>query len=110
MGITIFVRRIWPDQVEITVVEKNACCAVGMVRVLLSDTGRIIYTQRKNTYPNESSHFLGPEGKQMTMLQYFNEINRLLTPLHAKISYLELTPYLTWKLHLDNGIDIAGRP
>ena len=33
-------------------------------------------------------------------------MNRLLTPLHAKISYLELTPYLTWKLTLDNGITL----
>ena len=38
------------------------------------------------------------------MLQYFYEINRLLKPLHAKISYLELTPYLTWKFKMNNGI------
>jgi cell division protein FtsQ len=40
----------------------------------------------------------------MFMLKYFNDINRLFAPLHAKISYLELTPYLTWKLRLNNGI------
>ena len=40
------------------------------------------------------------------MLQYFNEINRLLAPMHAKISYLEMTPYLSWKLTLNNGITL----
>ena len=40
------------------------------------------------------------------MLKYFVNINRILAPLHAKISYLELTPYMTWKLKLENGMTL----
>jgi cell division protein FtsQ len=38
------------------------------------------------------------------MLQHFKDINRLLQPLHVRILTLELTPYFTWKLRLDNGM------
>lgn len=98
----IFVRRTWPDKVEITVIEKKAV-ANWDGESLLSQGGEL-FTPNRETYPTNLPYFIGPDGKQIIMLQYFNSMNRLLTPLHAKISYLELTPYLTWKLKLDNGI------
>lgn len=98
----ILVRRNWPDQVEVTVVERHAV-AKWNGEYLLSEMGDI-FSPKPDTYPRELPEFIGPSGKQMLMLQYFNEMNRVLTPLHAKISYLELTPYLTWKLGLDNGM------
>lgn len=96
------VRRVWPDQVEITVVEKNAIARWNQ-ESLLSDSGEL-FSPSLTTYPTNLPSLAGPSGKQVIMLQYFNEINRVLSPLHAKISYLELTPYFTWKLTLDNGI------
>jgi cell division protein FtsQ len=98
----IFVRRNWPDQVEIAIVEKHAI-AEWNEQTLLSDLGEL-FIPSKETYPENLPQVVGPNGKQMVMLRYFKEINRLLMPLHAKISYLELTPYLTLKLRLDNGI------
>jgi|SRR5579885_548869 cell division protein FtsQ len=98
----LYVRRVWPDQVEITVVEKNPA-ARWNEEGLLSDAGEI-FTPGQETYPDNLPRFIGPAGQQIIMLRYFNDMNRLLLPLHAKISYLELTPYFTWKLKLDNGI------
>lgn len=98
----IFVRRNWPDQVEITVIEKNAI-AHWNEQSLLSESGQL-FTPQQDTYPTGLPKFVGPNGKQIVMLEYFNEINRLLASLHVKISYLELTTYNTWKLVLDNGI------
>jgi len=60
----------------------------------------------KETFTAELPRFSGPKGQQIYMLKYHNEINRLLVPLRAKISYLELTPFLTWKLTLNNGINM----
>lgn len=100
----IFVRRTWPDQVEVTVIEKQAI-AYWNEQSLLSSVGEL-FTPKKETYPETLPKFIGPHGQQIVMLQYFNEINRLLMPLHVKISYLELTPYYTWKLALDNGITL----
>lgn len=100
----IFVRRNWPDQVNITVVEQNPI-AQWNNQGLLSGNG-VIFTPSRETYPRQLPHFVGPDGKHILMLEYANQMNRLLMPLHAKISYLEMTPYLTWKLILDNGVTI----
>jgi len=70
---------------------------------LLSTEGEL-FSPKASTYPGQLTEFIGPDGKQITMLKYFVKMNRILSSLHAKISYLELTPYYTWKLKLDNGI------
>lgn len=101
---TIFVRRTWPDQIVITVVEKKPI-AHWNDKSLLSEGGEL-FAPKQETYPENLPKFVGPEGQQLMMLDYFYQINRLLLPLRAKIDYLELTPYLTWKLTLDNGINL----
>jgi len=100
----IYVRRNWPDRVEVTVVEKKAV-ALWNDNTLLSDAGEL-FTPKPETYPADLPRMLGPDGKQIVMLQTFQDMNRLLQPLHAKISNLELTPYYTWKITLDNGITL----
>lgn len=100
----IFVRRIWPDRVEITIIEKQAI-ARWRKESLLSASGEL-FTPTQTSSVTDLPQFFGPEGKQMIMLEYFGKLNRLLSPIYAKISYLELTPYDTWKIILDNGITI----
>jgi cell division protein FtsQ len=97
----LYVRRIWPDKVEVTLVEKKPV-ARWSEDVLLSERGELFVP--KSEYPTGLPRFAGPKGQQIFMLQYFNNMNRLLLPLHAKISYLELTPFFTWKVTLNNGI------
>lgn len=98
----IFVRRHWPDQVEVTIVEKNA---VGRWNneSLLSEAGEV-FSPVQSSYPAGLPKLVGPTGKHTIVLDYYKQLNRLLEPLHARISYLELTPYLTWKMMLSNGI------
>ncbi|VVC76341.1 Cell division protein FtsQ [Aquicella siphonis] len=98
----LYVRRIWPDQIEVKLVEKKPAARWNN-ESLLSEAGEV-FTPPRETYPANLPDFIGPSGQQIFMLKYFNDINRLLFPLHAKISHLELTPYFTWKLTLDNGI------
>lgn len=98
----LYVKRVWPDQVEITMVERNPIASWNEAS-LLSEAGEL-FTPKKETYPANLPRFIGPNGKQIFMLQNFKDINRLLSPLRAKISYLELTPDYSWKLTLDNGI------
>lgn len=100
----VFVRREWPSKINVTVVEKQAT-ARWNDNMLLSSKGNI-FEPEKSTYPADIPVFHGPPGKQTLMLQFYNDINRILTPLHAKISFLEVTPYLSWKLTLDNGIKL----
>lgn len=100
----IFVHRIWPDQVEISVIEKNAVARWNN-QSLLSEGGELFIP---SNFPDQKAlpDFVGGSGQQITLLRYFNEINRIFLPLHAKISYLELTPLATWKMRLDNGISL----
>lgn len=100
----IFVRRVWPDKIEITVVEKSPA-AKWNGQSLLS-TGGELFTPKKNTIPADLPELIGPDGKQVFMLQYLKDMKSLLVPLNAKIARLELTPYLSWKLILDNGMTL----
>jgi cell division protein FtsQ len=98
----IFIRRHWPDRIEVAIVEKEAVAKWNHVG-LLSSAGDI-FTPSKESYPKDIPDFLAPEGTQVQILQYYQAINRILLPLHAKISYLELTPYATWKVRMNNGL------
>lgn len=100
----LHVRRIWPDKVEVTIVEK-AAVALWNNDILLSSEGEL-FTPRQDTYPSHLPKFIGPAGKQMVMLRFYSDMNRLLQPMHAKISLLELTPYFSWKITLNNGMTL----
>lgn len=98
----LYVRRVWPDQIIITLSERNAV-AIWNETALLGEGGEF-FAPKIHTWPKELPRFAGPDGQQIFMLRNFEDINRLLQPIHAKIFMLELTPFLTWKLTLDNGI------
>lgn len=100
----LVVRRIWPGQIEVLVVEKKAL-ANWNDQALLSEGGEL-FSPKNGADPTHLPMLIGPEGAQMRMLTFFNEMNRIFAPIHAKISYLELTSYRTWKLRLDNGINM----
>lgn len=97
-----FVRRHWPDQVEIGFIEKKATARWNNSG-LLSDGGEI-FAPPQPSWPKDIPTFIGPDGSQLQMLENYKAIDRILSPLHAKISSLELTPFATWNLKLENGL------
>lgn len=97
-----YVRRIWPNEVEVLLQEKHPIASWND-ETLLSENGEL-FSPEQETYPSNLPRLVGPDGKQIVMLDNFLQINRLLNPLHVKISYLELSAYDSWKLTLDNGI------
>jgi len=96
------IRRIWPDQVDI-VISEHQPIAVWHDGNLLSANGDL-FSPGGYDIPSGLPQFIGPDGSQASMLQSFNDFNRELTPLHVKITTLELTSYRMWRLSLDNNI------
>lgn len=99
---TLSVRRVWPDQIELSVVEKKPI-AHWNAESLLSEAGEL-FSPGTSSIPSRLPQFLGPSGQQLFVYRNFKDFNRILSPLHAKISTLELTPYFTWKITLNNGM------
>lgn len=101
----VSVRRIWPNQVWVTITEKNPVARWNSDS-LLSSAGDL-FLPNGGVAPTDLPQFSGPEGKQIFMMQYYNRINSLLTPLHFKVTRLELTPTHLWNVTLNNGMKLT---
>ena len=101
----VAVRRIWPDQVLVTIVEKNPIAHWNQTS-LLSSTGDL-FNPESGAVPSDLPQFIGPEGKQIYIMQYYNKINSLLMPLHFKVARLELTVGHLWGVTLNNGMKLT---
>ncbi len=100
----VTVRRVWPDQVWVVVTERQAV-ARWNENSLLSSTGEL-FNPDKITYPEGLPFFIGPDGQQIFMLDFYGKINSLLQPLNLKITRLTLSPYLSWDLEFTNGMKV----
>ena len=98
----VSVRRVWPDQVIVAISERQPI-ALWNENSLLSSTGEI-FSPEASSMPKTLPHFLGPEGEQIHMLEFYTKIDQILHPLHLKITRLELTPYLSWNVIFDSGM------
>jgi cell division protein FtsQ len=100
----VSVRRVWPNQIAIQVVEK-----IPLAR--WNDSGLIsvsgdIFQPPPNSYPPGLPQLTGPMGNQMQMLNYYEIIKTVIAPHHFKIAQLELTPGKSWSVTLTNGIKL----
>jgi cell division protein FtsQ len=101
----VVVRRTWPDLVVVSINEKKPV-ALWNNNSLLSSAGEL-FTPQMGTYPTNLPQLMGPAGEQIMMSQYYDKINGILSPLHSKITRLELTPSMAWSLTLDNGMKLT---
>lgn len=100
------VRRVWPNQIHIQIQEKRPL-AYWNHSQLLTTAGEIVTPMpTKALLLSELPHFIGPQGEQMQILNYYARINGILAPLHFKITQLELTPSRSWQLTFNNGIKL----
>jgi cell division protein FtsQ len=98
------VRRVWPNEIDISVKEKMPVARWNQTS-LISNTGEI-FTPPLKTCPKELPQFVGPEGGQLMMLEYYAKIKNVLMPLHYKIARLELTPGQSWRVTFNNGMKL----
>jgi cell division protein FtsQ len=100
----VSVQRIWPNEVTIHITERQPI-AHWNGNSLLSSKGEI-FTPGADSYRESLPEFIGPTGEQAQLLEYYQKINLLLTPLHFKVARLELTAYQTWNIVFDTGVKV----
>jgi cell division protein FtsQ len=101
----VVVRRVWPDLVVVAINEKSPV-ALWNDNSLLSSAGEL-FTPNKKSYPDGLPTLSGPPGEHILMAQYYAKMSSILSPLHCKITRLELTPAMAWKLTFDNGTKLT---
>lgn len=100
----ISVRKGWPNNVDVTIIEKSAIAKWNSEGLLSANAE--VFAPNSQTYPEHLPIFVGPTGTQVTMLENYQHIRDLLAPLKINVSQLELSPFYTWKMTLDNGITL----
>src|SRR5207244_1263518 len=100
------VRRVWPNTVVIQVTEKKPLARWNH-QGLLTTSGEIFNPAKTSyTLAEDLPEFIGPEGEQVQMLNFYKDVSKLFAPIQFKISQLELTPSHSWSLTFTNGMKL----
>lgn len=100
----VSVRRIWPDILQIKVIEQTPM-AVWNNNSLLSDKGQL-FTPNKSSFPQGLPLFFGPGEDYSEVLAQYREFIPMLAPMNLGIQSIEMTPRHAWRLILTNGVPI----
>lgn len=101
---SVQVKRVWPDQIEIDLVEQQAA-ALWNSNALLNPQGQEFTPTTKN-FPNNLPALRGPEGQQQQVLVQYQQFNSALVPLGLAIAELDLNTRGSWQMVLTNGMKI----
>lgn len=100
--------RVWPDTLEVSVVEKQAVARWGHDDLLSAD-GEIFQPVR-STFPSELPQLNGPQDQAQEILAKYQEMSKLLVSKGLGIVKLDLSDNRAWQLLLDNKMQlILGR-
>lgn len=101
---SVLIKRVWPDQIEVNIIEQKAV-AYWNKDGLLNSQGQE-FTPNKKTFPTGLVELRGPEGQQQQVLLQFQQFNSLLSPLNLSITELDLNSRGSWQMTLGNGMEI----
>ena len=99
------VRRIWPDSVNISVVEQ-APLARWSKASLINPVGEVFVP--KSGMENMVGYPLldGPKGSERTVIDMYRMAQKVLRPIEVKIARMELSKRHAWQLLLDSGLSV----
>ncbi|MDX5372239.1 MAG: cell division protein FtsQ/DivIB [Pseudomonadaceae bacterium] len=98
------VRRVWPDQVSITLEEQLPVARWG--------DGALLNNQGRAFAPREAANYehlpllSGPQRAQQQVMQQYQMLSQLLRPLGFTIGSLELREHGSWFISTAQGVDI----
>ena len=100
----VAVKRIWPDQVIIKIIPKEAVARWGQ-NTLLSAQG-VVFNPDPKTFPNNLVQLNGPSDQVQLVWQEYLQMGAMLKPLGLTITELDLSQRHAWRLVLNNGMKI----
>ena len=99
------VRRVWPDTLSVSVTEQQPV-AFSKQFGLINAEGEI-FKPATDHFSNALPELDGPENLNKLMLNKYREINKLLSVIGEKVSYLKIDARHSLELRLENGLKIV---
>lgn len=98
------VSRQWPDQVRVTLTEKQALAHWGSDG-LVSRAGEVFRPQRAIGL-TRLPHLDGPRAQARFVLQQYQAMDRVLSRVGLHIESLQLTDRMSWLVMLEGGVEV----
>jgi cell division protein FtsQ len=104
----VSVRRIWPDQLRVTIVEQRAI-AYWRKDGLLNERGRA-FKAPPSTFPVGLVQLAGPDGTESLVLKRYQQLADWFRPLGLRVNRVELNDRRSLSFGIDGAFDvIVGR-
>jgi cell division protein FtsQ len=100
----VSLRRVWPDQLIIDVQEQQAVARWGN-DTLLNVHGEL-FKPSLNSIPNNLPLLTGPTDSQQEMLQTWQQLDQMLSPLSLRITAISLNPRHAWQLTINGHMQV----
>lgn len=97
-----FIKRVWPDQLEISITEQQPVAVWGLNGLLNAEA--TTFSPPTTTFPAGLPLFSGPAGQEALMLQKYQQFSAQLAPLQLSIARLNLDERRSWQMVLNNGM------
>lgn len=98
------VRRVWPDTLQVTLIEEQAVARWGEGG-LVNGEGEVFHPPREEG--GELPLLTGPERSAAQVVAFHREAERLLEPLGLRIATLAMDARRSWEMTLGNGIRLT---
>ena len=98
------VRRVWPDTLQIGVIEQLPV-ARWTAGGLVNSQGQLFFPMPE-TYPPDLPEMQGPVDSQVAVAMRYREMEKELEPLALRINRIVLDERRSWKVELDSGITL----
>jgi len=98
------VRRVWPDTLQIGVVEQLPI-ARWIAGGLVNSQGQLFFPLPE-TYPPDLPELQGPVDSQTVVAMRYQEMEKELEPLTLRINRIVLDERRSWKIELNSGVTL----
>lgn len=101
---TASVRRIWPDAIRLAVTEQVPLARWGEAELINKRGER--FAPAPDSFPPDLPSITGPDGLERAVVSGYYEMSKVLAPVGLRVNTLVQDPRRSWRLLLDNGIEL----